>query len=311
VAANEATSATTRTHPVATAFESKTQAIEPISADGNKETKEKARRVRSAGKRVMWLTSRDVEVVRWVYDARVTTREQIQRLFFTVGGRTRCQHRLSLLLKHRYLDRLESRPASTPDVYLVSRRSFRGVRLLRASGLDDPLNLQAIAPERLQHTLDIISCRVQFLLAGRVPGFAFAEWRQEEELRAVMGNFGIVPDAYVQLTRQSDGGEKRLAFFIEVERSDKSERLLKEKFRRYGAFYYGGDYERLFGTKALRDPGGASRCKADAPLSRGAGQLHAVCAPVGVSQGNCKRSLPGGYVDGAWARDSPLPVAGT
>src|SRR5205807_2320783 len=32
----------------------------------------------------------------------------------------------------------------------------------------------------------------------------------------------------------------------------KPKRALEERFRRYAALYYNGDYERLFGTRALR-----------------------------------------------------------
>jgi hypothetical protein len=200
----------------------------------------------------MWLTARDVEVVRWVYEARVTTREQVQRLFFTGGGRTRCQHRLALLLDHRYVDRLEGRPKSAPDVFFISRHAVRGVRLLRTLGVDDPLNLQAVAPEGLQHRLDLMACKAQLTVATRATELLLDGWRDEQELVSVMGDAGIVPDAYVQVVRSTADGEKRSPFFVEMERSDKSERVLREKFQRYGAFYYGGEYERRFGVKALR-----------------------------------------------------------
>ncbi len=252
VTANATTGAATEPHPVVTRSELEEARTTTISAGGNKETKGKSGARKVSTRRAMVLTARDADVVRWVYDAGVTTREHIQRLFFTSGGRTRCQQRLSLLFQHRFLDRLEGRPASMPDVYLVSRRAFRGVRLLRASGVDEPLDLQLVAPQRLQHTLDLVSCRVQFLLAARAPGIALVQWREEGELASSMGPAGIVPDAYVQLARTATHGEKRSSFFLEVERSDKSEQVLREKFQRYGAFYYGGEYERIFGTKALR-----------------------------------------------------------
>lgn len=217
-----------------------------------KETKGERRRAGRMRKDSMWLTDRDVEVVRWVYEARVTTREQVQRLFFTSGGRTRCQHRLALLLQHRYLDRLEGRPKNAPDVFFISRHAVRGVRLLRALGVDDPLNLQAVASEVLQHRLDLMACKVQFLAATQVPGLSLDSWRDEESLVPVMAGTGIVPDGYIEVVRGTAEGEKRSPFFLEVERSDKSERALREKFQRLGAFYYGGEYERRFGVKALR-----------------------------------------------------------
>lgn len=249
---NETASVATELRAAATPlrFESAVQAGGPAGAA--KETKGERRRAGRIRKDSMWLTARDVEIVRWVYEARVTTREQVQRLFFTGGGRTRCQHRLALLLKHRYVDRLEGRPKSAPDVFFVSRHAVRGVRLLRMLGLEDPLDLQAVAPEGLQHRLDLMACKVQLLAASRATGLLLDGWREEQELASVMADAGIVPDAYVQVVRTTAEGEKRSPFFLEVERSDKSERVLREKFQRYGVFYYGGEYERRFGVKALR-----------------------------------------------------------
>jgi hypothetical protein len=62
----------------------------------------------------------------------------------------------------------------------------------------------------------------------------------------------FLPDAWFQIERPTPDGPRRAGFFLEVERSGKSERALEEKFRRHGAFYYSGDYERLFAARSLR-----------------------------------------------------------
>ena len=82
-----------------------------------------------------------------------------------------------------------------------------------------------------------------------------------------MGRQGIIPDAYFQIKRQVEGQEKMAAFFLELERVAKTSKVVKSKLQRYGQMYYGGTYERLFGTRALRvlfvfasgDDGGSAR----------------------------------------------------
>lgn len=195
-------------------------------------------------------TERDRQVVRWVYDAGVTTREQVQWLLFSEGGRSRCQERLTLLVRHRYLDRLPGRRLNVPDVYVLSRRCVNGNRLLRSDGV--AIRKQRIPEAKVQHALEIADCRVQFLRGAAVVGVSVTQWLDEDELVPLTMRRGLLPDAYFQLTRETPAGERKASFFLEVERSGKAERLWREKFRRYGELYYGGAFEQLFGSKALR-----------------------------------------------------------
>ncbi len=214
----------------------------------------KGRRARRGrrGSSVAALTERDRQVVRWVHLAGLATREQVQKLLFTPGGRSRCQHRLTMLHRRRFLDKLPRRAMNMPDVYFVSRKSVNGLRLLRAAGESDPLSLRSLPAAKLEHSLDIVSCRVQILKACGAMGLALTTWLDEDELAGPMGKWGVVPDAYFQISRPTEVGEKRSGFFLEVERSGKRDRDVLEKFRRYHDYYYGGEFEREFGLKALR-----------------------------------------------------------
>lgn len=230
--------------------------IGEIVAGRDKETMERAPRSdekRAKGKEErMLVTERDRAIVEWVHEAGVSTREQIQRLLFSAGGRSRCQRRLTLLYRRRFLDRLPNRYPNVPDVYYLSRRSIHGLRLLRALTGEQP---RVCSPNKvmLPHTLDIVDCRVQIMRACRTSGVSLVRWLNEEELRYMTARDGILPDAYFQLARPANGGmEKRSGFFLEVERSGKADRALTEKLRRYGAFYYGGGFEQRFGLRALR-----------------------------------------------------------
>ncbi len=218
-----------------------------LGANGNKETTRKSRQRR------MILTDRDRQIVRWVAEVGIATREHIQAVFFGSGGRSRCQHRLGLLFGNRYVDRLPRRYPNEPDTYYLSRRSVNGWRLLRAAGIVGHVHASRVSPTRLQHSLDLVSCRVQMTLACRQAGFNLLTWLHTRDLVHLTSTAGIVPDAFFRIARSNpDGEEKKSAFFLEVERSDKSERALTEKFRRYGEFYYGGGFERKFETRALR-----------------------------------------------------------
>lgn len=198
------------------------------------------------------LTARDADVVRCVYDVRVCRREHLQRLFFGTRNRSHCQSRLTLLYRHRYLDRLPKHCRADADVYYVSRRSTRGISLLRASGIPDPLTLEQLPREKLQHALDITSVRVQTLQACRGGELTLARWLDEDELSGLASEAGFLPDAYLQLARQAGGQERQVAFFVEVERTDKSVRAISEKFERINAYYRGGGHELRFGTRSLR-----------------------------------------------------------
>lgn len=198
------------------------------------------------------LTPRDRELVRWVYVAKLATREQLQQIFFSTGGRSRCQHRLTLLYRHRFLDKLPGRLVNSPDVYYLSRRATKGLRLLRALHPEETVRPYTVHRQMVQHTLDIASCHIALQEACEASGYRLVTWLTEGKLARQMGNSGLMPDAYCQIERPTDDGSKRACFFLEVERSVKAERAQAEKFRRYGAFYYEGGYEAVFGTRALR-----------------------------------------------------------
>jgi hypothetical protein len=218
--------------------EGATQALEV------KKTKMRSQRV------ALTLTDRDRAIVRWVADVGVATREQVQAMWFTSGGRSRCQERLTKLFRHRFVDRVAGRRLNAPDIYYLSRRSINGVRLLRMER--DDIKSRRVPSTKLHHTLDIVSCRVHVSRACTGGALSLQQWISEDDLRPALTRTGLLPDAYFQLSRTTTDGDRRSGFFLEVERSAKSERALKDKFRRYGEFYYKGHFKHAFGTDALR-----------------------------------------------------------
>ena len=197
------------------------------------------------------LTERDYSIIRWIYEVRATTREQIQQMFFGPGGRSRCQHRLMLLVENRYVDRLPRRSASNPDVFYLSRRAYKGLRVLRASAQNEVVPVR-LSPLRVPHIVALAGCRAIMTTSSRDAGMNLDFWVDERYIAPLTEAYGLIPDGYFQIRRETPEGTKRAAFFVEVERSGKSKPALEKKFKRYARFYYGGHYERLFGTKALR-----------------------------------------------------------
>ncbi len=196
----------------------------------------------------MLLTKRDTEIVQWIFSARLATRDQLQRLFFTSGGLSLCKHRLTVLYRHRYIDKLFARPVSAPALYYISRRCTNGLRLLRAVYPEKDIKPRKVASITIRHTLDIADCRIAFIKACAEPTYSFRFWLSEEEVFPHMRASGIIPDAYFPISHQTEDGQKLAGFFIEVERSAKSQIALERKFTCYGRFYYKAE----FGTRALR-----------------------------------------------------------
>lgn len=194
-------------------------------------------------------TERDLAVVREIWDAGLATREQVQTLFFSPANRSRAQTRIKLLRDHGYLEQVPGRFPNEPAVYVVSKRA---AKLLGLGGPEARTRSWAVSHARLQHSLAIADCRAQVAVAARESGPRLLRWLGEEGLRSITTTSGIVPDAYFQLERNTESGSRTSGFFLEVERTEKSERGLRNKLYGLGSYYYGGGYERDFGTKALR-----------------------------------------------------------
>ena len=198
------------------------------------------------------LTQRDTDIIQWVHSARIATRQQIQRLFFTEGGRSRCQYRLTLLHRNRYLDVVPRKSSNEPNLYYISRRSVNGLRLLRTLRPDGDAKPHSVPMVQIQHSLNIASCHIAVVKASAGADYSMRFWLNSDALSKYMVDVGFLPDGYFQIARATHDGEKLSGFFLEVERSGKSQQALEKKFRLYGHLYYEGYYQARFGTNALR-----------------------------------------------------------
>ena len=200
----------------------------------------------------MRLTERDARVVELVLHTQALTQKQIQIAEFSDGGDSRCQRRLTLLVQRTYLATLPRKTVIEPAVYVLNRRSVEGNRLLRERLGEAEYERQKGRLGALGHLLSVNEMRVRAIRACGDLGWSLRIWQRPEELAPLLKGFSLIPDAYFQVERQVDGQPRTAAYFLELERASKSVEVLRSKLRRYGELYYGGRYEEIFGTRALR-----------------------------------------------------------
>jgi hypothetical protein len=104
----------------------------------------------------------------------------------------------------------------------------------------------------LGHLLALNEVRVRVERACRDLGWSLRLWLDPHELGPILARSQLIADAYFQIQRTVEGETKTSAFFLELERANKSSRVVESKLQRYADLYYSGDYESHFGTRALR-----------------------------------------------------------
>lgn len=196
------------------------------------------------------LTRRDQDVVVSVFWMRALTRELIQELHFTRGGRTRCQYRLTWARRLRLLDTLERRSASERAVYILSRRSTRGLALLRQRYPEEAIRRRLGVRGPLEHTLEVNRLRIRLMQACQATKVQLSVWLDETDLEPLRPQFGLLPDGYFEIRELRDGCLVAQSYFVELDRSMQSVQTLQRKLARY---------EQLIGS-GESIPGGTMAC---------------------------------------------------
>ncbi len=200
----------------------------------------------------MRLTNRDCDIIDLVLHTRALTDDQLRQALFPPGAASRCQLRLTLLYRNQYLDRLPRKSVNEPAVYLLTRRSVKGNRLMRERWGEQEFRRHMTRLGSLGHLLAVNDIRVRVERACRDLGWSLRLWQRPEELAPLLVSTHLVPDAYFQIQRGQPGATRTAAFFLELERAAKSSRVLRSKLLRYRELYYRGQYQQLFDTRALR-----------------------------------------------------------
>ena len=215
----------------------------------------------------MRLTERDKQMVLLVAAGGALTAEQLQ-----IGANhsllhdSRCQARLTALVQQHYLAMLP-RKATDKAVYVVNRKAYQGIRLLKACIGEDHAKKQLSRRQTttIDHTLIINTIWVRVLRACTELGYTLNLWQRSDELVNTLKPFQLIPDSYFQIARPipTETGElttKTAGFALEVERTSRDSSVLSTKLKKYRSLYYGdkgkdptnAPYPKLFATPSLR-----------------------------------------------------------
>lgn len=213
----------------------------------------------------MQLTARDEQIVRWVYELRFATQEQLQLLLFTPSTTSSCKRRLTLLYHNGYLDRrlipLRSSFGANRAVYCLDRRGAELLAFHNKTGT--PIAWRPRDNDRefyfIEHTIGSTELRVCATVASRHHGYDLV-WTDERSLksRAMRDlvpdpkqpgeRLAVVPDGYFQLSAPAG----LQCFALELDRATVEEKPFKAKARALGEWKVTGAYRKRFGTDSLR-----------------------------------------------------------
>ncbi len=133
-----------------------------------------------------------------------------------------CIRTLTQLSRHRWVDRLERASINHPYIYLLSSKSTVGNKILKDAHGEQAFKAALFRLGPLEHQLALNDVRIRAEKDGGVD-----RWRRPEELAQRLGP-KLQPDAYFRVQ-----GEKVMGFFVELQRSLKSHRVLLSKLARY------------------------------------------------------------------------------
>lgn len=208
---------------------------------------------------------RDVTVLQAVYEYRVLSRNQIERLCFGTVHPYIAQRRIALLYHHGFLERqfLPARGGiiQSHTLYLLGER---GAVLLATSGLYEHISWSQeqlkVGTYFLSHMLGISEFRVRFTLACQQQGIPIAKWIGERDLKAqydrvtIQTSSGkeqlipIIPDSYFVV--QTPQGNQ--CFALEYDTGSMPGKRIKTKVAGYLAYIRSKAYQKRFGTNSLR-----------------------------------------------------------
>lgn len=214
----------------------------------------------------MLLTPRDTDIVRWVYELRFATQEQIQQLLFTPSTASSCKRRLTLLYHNGYLDRrllpLRTRFGANRAAYCLDKKGKELLAHRTGSGLAQ-IDWRSVDNDRelyfLEHLLSTNQVRISATIGAAAQGFDLV-WTDERTLKKTAmrdlvrdpknpdTNLAVIPDGYFQLATAGSP----LGFAVELDRGTVEEKPFKTKVRALGEWKTTGTYRKRFRTDSLR-----------------------------------------------------------
>ena len=212
------------------------------------------------------LGDRDRELLADLYLHGVMSRGQLQELYF--GSVPRCNQRLRQLYDFHFVHRhyLPGVPCAAPygvqAIYSIGKAAIPIVAIeLEVETAEVTKGYRrSITPTFLEHTLQIVNVRLDFLRAtsGNLP-ISVDRWlpemlcRHEYEIRRKDGGAWIKevfkPDAFICLV---DSSGKRHSYFIEVDLGHTSARQFLGKLRTHQRYLESGLFRETFGGEVFK-----------------------------------------------------------
>lgn len=203
-------------------------------------------------------TDNDRRIVQLVYDYRLLSQEQIQRLLNR--SKPTVQRLLRRLYDHRYLDRVFLPIAafgSSPALYILDRQ---GIEALQRMGIEDftALPKKNLSGMFLEHTLAMNEFRIRLTLACQTRGWQIERWYTENEIKAdydrvrVPGKahaVAVVPDSFFSIAVPEKGITH---FFLELDRGKMDLKTFQQKIKAYVAYHRSGAYQQRYDAKGFR-----------------------------------------------------------
>jgi hypothetical protein len=217
--------------------------------------------VRPARPRRMNKSDKYGEIVRLVYDYRILTQKQIERLREKAPATV--QRQLMQLYHHHYLERLFMPIAhfgSSPAFYILGKR---GIEYLKENGVMDFTGVpnKDLSDLFLHHTVALNNFRIAVTKACEKIGWTMLKWQTENEIKSDYDrveikdkrrhsrSIPIVPDSYFVIDIPNRGVSH---FFIEVDRGKMQHDRFKTKVIGYVTYYKNGAYEQRYQAKGFR-----------------------------------------------------------
>jgi len=211
---------------------------------------------RSARRRVhLRLTDRHYRLLDLLLLARALESTQLRiGAGFPLGPNSYASYQrvLTKMDRARLIDHLPRQTPCEPIVYRLSRHSFAGLKILNARWGRAVVARYLTAIGSLPHLRGTNELLVRVLRSCDELGWTLANWLRAEDLATYLELERLIPDAYFHIQRTADGETRNAHFFLELQRANRSVKVLQSKLMRYGELYYSGRYTQLFGTRALR-----------------------------------------------------------
>jgi len=184
------------------------------------------------------LTSRDLELIRDVFEFRFLNTEQLLALH--EGGRRNLKQRLSLLFQHGFLDRPKvQKTAHLVSSHIVYSLDRKGVDILSGNAAEREGILRRIRETQhtsalIAHALMISQFRICLMLALKQhPEAKLTRWVQGNDLKMLLQRRGenppLVADAFFML----ETDEWKHPCFLEADRATMPEERFVNKLRMY------------------------------------------------------------------------------